>query len=152
MATVTLTPADPKSAYPVFEGAKIEVRRHLLDFAEAATKKGSNLAATDVIETVSVKAGEIVVGVWAYVRTAMGAAGTATIGDGTDPDGFTASFSVNSTGATFSSGAYMLNTTGPVLVGGKLYTADDTIDVVLGGTVANAGQVELFVLILPTTK
>lgn len=152
MATVTLTPADPKSAYPVFEGAKIEVRRHLLDFAEAATKKGSNLAAADVIETVSVKAGEIVVGVWARVKTAMGAAGTAEVGDGVDPNGFIASVDLNALGATFSSGAYMLNTIGPVLVGGKLYTADDTIDLVLGGTVANAGQVEIFVLILPTAK
>ena len=150
MADVTMTPAAGASNYPDYDRpVAIYEKIRRIDMAEAFAKKGSNLAATDVIKAVTVKAGEMVIGCSAKIITACSAAMTATIGDGDDPDGYVTSVSLNGTAGTVTSttGALLQSGTTPfAITQGKVYSADDTIDLVLGGTAANNGVVEVRVL------
>ena len=150
MADVTMTPADGASNYPDYDRpVAIYEKIRRIDMAEAYAKKGSNLAATDVIKAVTVKAGEMVIGCSAKIITACSAAMTATIGDGDDPDGYVTSVSLNGTAGTVTSttGALLQSGTTPfAITQGKVYSAADTIDLVLGGTAANNGVVEVRVL------
>ena len=150
MADVTMTPAAGASNYPDYDRpVAIYEKIRRIDMAEAFAKKGSNLAATDVIQAITVKAGEMVIGCSAKIITACSAAMTATIGDGDDPDGYVTSVSLNGTAGTVTSttGALLQGGTTPfAITQGKVYSADDTIDLVLGGTAANNGVVEVRVL------
>ena len=74
---------------------------------------------------------------------------TATIGDGDDPDGYVTSVSLNGTAGTVTStpGALIQAASSTyAITQGKVYSAADTIDLVLGGTAANNGVVEVRVL------
>ena len=150
MANVNMTPAAGASNYPDLEKPVAfyeKIRR--IDMADAYAKKGSNLAAADVIQAVTVRAGEMVCSVSAKIITACSAAMTATIGDGDDPDGYVTSVSLNGTAGTVTStvGALLQSGTTPfAITQGKVYSADDTIDLVLAGTAANNGVVEVRVL------
>ena len=150
MADVTMTPAAGASNYPDYDRpVAIYEKIRRIDMAEAFAKKGSNLAATDVIKAVTVKAGEMVIGCSAKIITACSAAMTATIGDGDDADGYVTSVSLNGTAGTVTSttGALLQSGTTPfAITQGKVYSAEDTIDLVLGGTAANNGVVEVRVL------
>ena len=150
MADVTMTPAAGASNYPDYDRpVAIYEKIRRIDMAEAYAKKGSNLAAADVIKAVTVKAGEMVIGCSARIITACSAAMTATIGDGDDPDGYVTSVSLNGTAGTVTSttGALLQSGTTPyAITQGKVYSAEDTIDLVLGGTAANNGVVEVRVL------
>lgn len=150
MADVTMTPAAGASNYPDYDRpVAIYEKIRRIDMAEAYAKKGSNLAATDVIKAITVKAGEMVIGCSAKIITACSAAMTATIGDGDDPDGYVTSVSLNGTAGTVTSttGALLQSGTSPyAITQGKVYSAEDTIDLVLGGTAANNGVVEVRVL------
>lgn len=150
MADVNMTPAAGASDYHDLEKPVAfyeKIRR--INMADAYAKKGSNLAATDVIKAITVKAGEMVCSVSAKIITACSAAMTATIGDGDDPDGYVTSVSLNGTASTVTStvGALLQSGVTPfAITQGKVYSADDTIDLVLGGTAANNGVVEVRVL------
>lgn len=150
MADVTMTPAAGASNYPDYDRpVAIYEKIRRIDMAEAFAKKGSNLAATDVIKAITVKAGEMVIGCSAKIITACSAAMTATIGDGDDPDGYVTSVSLNGTAGTVTSttGALLQSGASPyAITQGKVYSAEDTIDLVLGGTAANNGVVEVRVL------
>lgn len=150
MADVTMTPAAGASNYPDYDRpVAIYEKIRRIDMAEAFAKKGSNLAAADVIKAITVKAGEMVIGCSAKIITACSAAMTATIGDGDDPDGYVTSVSLNGTAGTVTSttGALLQSVTSPyAITQGKVYSAEDTIDLVLGGTAANNGVVEVRVL------
>lgn len=150
MATVTITPAAGSSNNPDKQAiTPLMLRSRRIDFAEAYAKKGSNLAASDVIEALTINAGELVVGCIAQVITAAGAAMTATVGDATDPDGFITSVTLNGTAGTVTTtpGAYFQSGTTPFAVTqGKYYSAADTLDLVLGGTASNSGVVEITML------
>ena len=150
MADVTMTPAAGASDYPDLEKPVAfyeKIRR--INMADAYAKKGSNLAATDVIQAVAVKAGEMVCGVSAKIITACSAAMTATIGDGDAPNGYVTSVALNGAAGTVTStvGSLLQGGTSPfAITQGKVYSAADTIDLVLGGTAANNGVVEVRVL------
>ena len=150
MANVNMTPAAGASNYPDLEKPVAfyeKIRR--IDMADAYAKKGANLAASDVIQAITVKAGEMVCSVSAKIITACSAAMTATIGDGDDADGYVSSVSLNGTAGTvtFTPGALIQSGSTPfAITQGKVYSADDTIDLVLGGTAANDGVVEVRVL------
>ena len=150
MANVTMTPAAGASNYPDYDRpVAIYEKIRRIDMAEAFAKKGSNLAATDVIQAITVKAGEMVIGCSAKIITACSAAMTATIGDGDDADGYVTSVSLNGTAGTVTSTTGALLQSGAstyAITQGKVYSADDTIDLVLGGTAANNGVVEVRVL------
>lgn len=127
-----------------------KIRRRLVDIAEFLAKKGSALAENDVLLAMPIEAGELVKNVTCIMVTAGTASSTATVGDGTDPDGWIKSVTCDSAAnVTFNSdGAYVFTqattTEKPVTwVGGKYYAAADTIDLKLGSTPPQAGQILL---------
>lgn len=86
----------------------------------------TNASAADVIEAVKVPKGAMVLRVATYVSTAEGAAATADVGDGTDPNGYNDACDLNATGMETSI------TSTDAYNEGKLYAVDDTIDLTLG--------------------
>ena len=110
----------------------VNVQQIKLDFSDIATDRSAAgqaaLAAADVLELFTVKAGTWVPAAFIQATTAEGAAATVQLGDGADPNGFIDSSSINTTG-WYSS---LVTTAYSVAVGGgKLYTADDTVDLTL---------------------
>lgn len=93
--------------------------------------------ATDTIECLKVPKGAHVTRVGLYVKSASTAAADAlTCGDGADPNGWTtASLDLDSAGGALVSPAGA----GYPTAGGKLYTAADTIDIVLATAIPTDG-------------
>lgn len=95
----------------------------------------------------NVKAGMLVLNVLANVNTAFTTSVTLNIGDGTDTDGFLATAKIAPQSAVTSG---ILKTTSvataEAFAGGRLYTADDTIDVVVAGATPVAGQMDVYVV------
>lgn len=144
MATVTtLSRAAGGASNP---GRKMYMVEKEIDFAAAATAKGSALAAADVIEAISVGAGTMVVNAGMEVMTAA-SGGTGTVLDlgvtGVDADVFVDGFAFDSAIA----GAYAQNAAAfqPVVLG----TAD-TIDVLIqaASTVSTAGKVRVWAVLM----
>ena len=99
----------------------------------------NNSVASDTIQAITIPKGALVLHVGVVINTAEGGALTAELGDGTDPNGWDASVDLNAaagtqTGPTSGTDAYALQ-------GGKLYTAQDTIDLVMS---AAAGDAAIF--------
>lgn len=130
MATVNLTSGElgrsNAGTRPVF------MAEQRIDFGR------NNAAASDVVQALNVYAGWFVHAVAVDVEVAEGGTGTATVGDGTTANGFIASVNLNATGITKNT----LKTDGTsAAVGytaGKLYTADDTIDLVVSAALDKA--------------
>lgn len=81
-----------------------------------------NVAGTDGVTVMNVYEGEFVHNIAVEVVTGEGATATVNIGDGTDPDGFHAVTDIETAAAAVvGGGAYAAAI-------GKLYAADDTID------------------------
>lgn len=118
-----------------------------LDFAAIAAARSAAgqaaLAATDVMEVVPVRAGTWVPAVFVDCTTAEGAAATIDVGDGAAANGFLDDFSLNAVawGSSLITTSYSLAT-----AGGKLYTADDTIDVLVN---SNNVDVAVMHLVIP---
>jgi len=120
-----------------------------LDFAAIAAARSAAgqaaLGAADVMELFGVRAGIWVPAAFVQVTKAEGAAATGQLGDGTDPDGFIATATLNLNTAGWSSSlittAYSLAT-----AGGKLYTADDTVDLTLDSASIDVAVAQLFVV------
>ena len=99
---------------------------------------GATLANSDVIQVLNIPKGAVVTHISTYVSVAAdpGTSLDATVGDATDPNGWIITTALDGTGSDHSApgDAY------PVL-GGKLYTAADTIDfvVVLVSTAPTVG-------------
>jgi hypothetical protein len=96
---------------------------------------------------VNVPAGTLVLDVLAYTREAWTASVTLTVGDGTDADGFLASAKIAPTSAQ-SNGILkgMDVATAEAFSGGRLYSAADTIDVVVGGADPDAGITDFYIV------
>ena len=117
-----------------------------VDFAAAAVAKGSSLASSDIIETISVPAGTMVMNAGIQV-VAVAAGGTGTTLDlgvtGVDADVFVDGFTFDGAVA----GVYAQNAAAfqPVVVG-----AADTVDVLIqaGSTIATAGTVRVWALLM----
>lgn len=84
--------------------------------------------ATDTLQCVKVEDGMLVSNVRVAVITASGGTLTATVGDGDGANSWDASTNLNATAGTVTAG---LAGTDTYATAGKLYTADDTIDLVL---------------------
>lgn len=113
----------------------ITVQR-LLDFAVIAAARSAAsltaLAQSDVIQALHVPADVYVLAVGVKVITAEGEAATIDVGDGTDTDGYLNDLDCNATGHTLS----LITTAFSVAVGGgKIYTAADTIDILLNTSI-----------------
>ena len=117
-----------------------------IDFAAAATAKGSALAAADVIEAISVAAGTMVINAGIQVVTAA-AGGTGTVLDlgvtGIDADNFIDGFTFDGAAA----GAYAQNAAAfqPIILGSA-----DTVDVLIQAatTVATSGKIRVWALLM----
>jgi len=117
-----------------------------VDFAAAATAKGSTLASSDVIETISVPAGAMVVNAGIQV-VEVAAGGTGTTLDlgvtGVDADVFVDGFTFDGAAAA----VYAQNAAAfqPVIVG-----AADTIDVLIqaGSTVSTSGKIRVWAILM----
>jgi hypothetical protein len=97
---------------------KFFVLENLVDLALVATG--------DVVQALLIAAGTKVLDVIVKVVTPCGLVATATVGDGTSAAGFDASTNLNATAGTLTNG--LGGTDALMTAGGKLYTADDTID------------------------
>jgi hypothetical protein len=139
-------------SFPITTRESVDCTRSLIvDFALLATKKGSALIATDVIQCVPVFSGEFVENVFLRTVVASSNAGVIGIGDtasstlyhpntiGTNTTAGTVVGVVTPSAARF--------TTTNVTNLGKIYTADDTIDLLIGATVPTDGQMEIIVQI-----
>jgi len=144
MATVTtLSRAAGGASNP---GRKVYMVEKEIDFAAAATAKGSALAAADVIEAISVGAGTVVLNAGIEVM-ATPAGGTGTVLDlgvtGVDADVFVDGFAFDSATA----GDYAQNAAAfqPVVLG-----AADTVDVLVQAatTVSTSGKIRVWALLM----
>lgn len=91
-----------------------------------------NLALNDIAKVIPVAAGEYVEWVAWKVVTPEGAVGTGEIGDGDDSNGFSGATAIDMNAEGMGATSVELTEGAPNTVagytGGKLYTADDTID------------------------
>lgn len=99
-----------------------------IDFAAAATAKGSALAATDVIEAISVPANTVILNAGIEIITVLGGESsdnTFDLGTGVDADNFVDGFDSDAAAA----GAYAQNAAAfqPIVVGATADTIDITI-------------------------
>lgn len=150
------TTADPSvvanstSENPVREKAcPITLRSRTLDFADIATPE-----ANDVIRLIPVYKGERVDNVTARIITAGTASSTVLVGDGADADGYITAVATDGAADTitaadgallFAAFATTPAVTGVYKPGGKLYSADDSIDLKYGATPPLAGILEIIV-------
>lgn len=118
-----------------------------LDFAAIAAANvaagRAALASADVIQVVEAKAGTHVLTVALNVVTVEGAAATADIGDGVSTAGYASAANLNVVGWTSNliTSAYSIAT-----AGGKIYTVDDTIDLVLNSAAIDVAVAHLMVV------
>ena len=148
MATVSLastqTTKHPSAASNVKMPYLVEAT---LDFATAATTKGSALAASDVIEVLRIPAESVVIFAGFEVTTAVSGASsdvTITLGDGGDPNRWVDTFDLDAAAA----GAYgtlVIATTNPTA-----FASSDTVDVVITAatTAPTAGKLRVFAQIV----
>ena len=93
--------------------------------ADAATTKGSALAASDVIQVLTIPAGTVLAGATLYVRTAdTGTTLTMDLGDGTAADEWVDGVDATATG-------YAAQGTNGIFDQRKLYTSADTLKITI---------------------
>lgn len=143
MATVDVTkPASSSSnrSYDFHAKKRMAVRK--ISIADITAKKGSAAAANDVVQVFSLKAGDIILSANCFSVTADSGA-TAVFGiTGDDTDGLLSGIDLAATAgsATGTPGAYFQAATAPyALTQGKMLASDDTLDLLLGGTVGTTG-------------
>lgn len=144
MATVTTLAGGSVDGYTA--GRLPYFKEVLIDFAAAATAKGSALAAADVIEAISVPANTMILNAGVEVITAAGGESsdnTLDLGTGVDVDVFVDGFDLDAAAA----GAYAQNAAAfqPIIVG----TAD-TIDLTIATatTAPTSGVVRVFAVLM----
>lgn len=120
-----------------------------LDFAAIAAARvaagQAAIGAADVLELIPVRAGTWVQLVALQVTTAEGAAATADMGDGTTPAGYLSNVDLNAIGFT---GSLITSTYSVAVGGGKLYAADDTIDMVVDSASVDVAVVQAFAVLV----
>jgi hypothetical protein len=119
----------------------------LVDFAAAATAKGSALAAADVIEAISVPTNTMILNAGFEIITVAGGESndnTLDLGTGADADVFVDGFDLDAAAA----GAYAQNAAAfqPLVVGGTADTIDLTI--ATATTAPTSGVVRVFAVLM----
>lgn len=126
--------------------AALNVAEIELDFAAIAllrTAAGQTaFAAADILQLFSVPAGTWVPATFIEILTVEGETATVDLGDGTDTDGFINDFDANAVawGSSLITTAFSLAT-----AGGKVYSAADTIDLLLNTAAFNVGKLRVIV-------
>lgn len=144
MATVTTLAGGSVDGFTA--GRMPYFKEVLIDFAAAATAKGSALAAADVIEAISVPANTMILNAGLEVITVAGGESSDNaldLGTGADVDVFVDGFDLDAAAA----GAYAQNAAAfqPIIVG----TAD-TIDVLIQAatTAPTSGVIRVFAVLM----
>lgn len=145
MATVTTLAGGSVSGFTA--GRMPYYKEVLVDFAAAATAKGSALAAADVIEAISVPANTMILNAGMEVITAAGGESsdnTLDLGTGVDVDVFVDGFDLDAAAA----GAYAQNAAAfqPIIVGSTADTIDLTI--ATATTAPTSGVVRVFAVLM----
>jgi hypothetical protein len=146
MATVTTLAGGKVDGFTA--GRMPYFKEVLIDFAAAATAKGSALAAADVIEAISVPADTIILNAGLEVITVAGGESNDTTVDlgvtTTEPDIFIDGFDLDAAAA----GAYAQNAAAfqPIVIGGTA----DTIDLLIATatTAPTSGVVRVFAILM----
>ena len=129
MATVDITNG---TGFAENDGKKQFVIEVTLNFATTTQ------TAADVLQSLNIPADTLVQDCFYEVLTAEGGTLALDIGDGDDPNGYHAAVDANAAGSLIkSAGAYAQQT-----LGGRVYTAADTIDVIPSAN-ADAGKVRI---------
>ena len=122
-----------------------------LDMADVVTVKGSAIENGEVAQLIDIKKGTFVHGVSLEVLDAgAGTTLTCAVGDGSSTAGFVAASDAKAAVGTVYGPAQITlsegtpNTYVPAYAGGKLYDADDTLDVLIGyNTVSKLAKVRV---------
>lgn len=134
-------------------GPRLSVTEVKFDFAAIAADRIANslaaLAATDVLQAVGVKAGIWVPMCSLQTVTVEGAAATVDIGDGTSTAGYIDDANLNAAGwaSSLITTAFSLAT-----AGGKIYTVDDTIDLLVNTNATDVAVANLMVVMVDLRK
>lgn len=154
--TVDLTKGAAGAAYPASDLPKVFIIENIIDFA------ATNRTATDILQVLHVKAGSFVMLAGIEVLVVEDSTLTLDLGDGANADGFLDGIDAEAaTGYFDSSQAYTVSTTNANTVledadvlygvmGGKFYTADDTIDVIVNNT-SDTGKIRVFAVVFDCT-
>jgi hypothetical protein len=110
-------------------GHRVTKLSNKIDFSEF------NVGSGDTVQCLKVAKDMLVTNVRVIVVTPEGATATATVGDATAADGWDASTNLNATAGTVTAG---LAGTDSYATAGKLYTAADTIDLVVSAALDTA--------------
>ena len=144
MATVTTISGGSVDGFTA--GRMPYFKEVLIDFAAAATAKGSALAAADVIEAIKVPANTMILNAGLEVITVAGGESsdnTLDLGTGVDADNFVDGFDLDAAAA----GAYAQNAAAfqPIICG-----AADTIDLTIATatTAPTSGVVRVFAVLM----
>lgn len=129
MATITnflngMTTA--KAAFPAAGLNKVFVLRNLLDFSDV------NVLASDVVQALMVPANTMVLDVICRVVVAEGATCTADVGDGSSTAGWDTGVNLNAAVGTTTQTVQGTDARKAANAFGYVYTAADTIDLVMG--------------------
>lgn len=147
MTIYTNTPGDGSVIATNYAGGAFCVRRRIDLAVEAALAGVSAFSAADVLAFLDIPAGTIVDRVAVKVLEAEGGTLTADIGDGTDPDGFVDGVDLNA--VAYTDGVRgLVEATPNTFVGysfGKLYTANDTLDLTINNNTAETAVFDVFV-------
>lgn len=132
---------------PTYSPHKLSVTEVKFDFAVIAAERlaagVAAIAATDVLQAVGVKAGVWVPLVTLQVTTVEGAAATTDIGDGTATAGYFSAANLNALGYSPSVATSSLSV---AVGGGKQYTVDDTIDLLINSNNVDVAVAKLLVV------
>ena len=149
MATVNMTTSPTNVTHPS-RGSNVRVPyavEYMLDWGEAATAKGSALAAADVIECIDIPAETIVLaaGFEVYtVSTGESADVALTLGDGVDPNRWVDTFDLDAAAAG-AHGTIVVATANPTV-----FATADTIDVVISAatTAPTGGKLRVYAVLV----
>lgn len=128
----------------------VEIKLDFAAIAAARTAAGqAALASTDVLQVLPVLANTWVQMVSVEVTTAEGATATADIGDGTATAGYISGANLNALGHT---GSLATSSLSVAVGGGKIYTVDDTIDVLLNNNAIDVAVMRLRAVMVDLRK
>jgi hypothetical protein len=152
MATISMADASTRTLSPSYGGnVKLPYMVEFeLNFATAATSKGSALANADVIECIRIPANTVVLFAGFQVKTAVGGASadnTIILGDGVDDNRWVDTFDLDAALAA-AHGTIVIATANPTI-----FATTDTIDVKFTGatTAPTSGVLRVYALMVDVT-
>lgn len=137
MAAVNLQKAD---LVPL--SSMMTARKVIIGISTSDVTVDVTLGTTGTYDLIAVPAGVFVHGITAHVDTACTSSVTMEIGDSDDTDGF---FTDTDLGADTSDAAHTWNVGGGAYGLGKIYSAAQNIQAVVGGATVAAGQITLVI-------